>query len=354
MSAQYFAELKIDEVVDKERDEFFSLTELEDKLRILKSACQFYLDPRSENYIKRSERGTIDSNLTQLQSLVDTMKSNRETDAPTFASNKQNWLEQFHNHYDELLDRLIRPYQAYSASEDPKKRLDTLTSLITEAESNARSLEEKAAEYADAAADTAETTVGRYFTELLDDGKRLIHRFLVHKRIKKRPYIRLVRRHRGKSFGINSGLTYVRRRWLFLSIALLGVAVGVVVWIFAKHFDGDTTGLTTDDLVHRLLAAIPKILALVVVLLPLRFAIKNYNATSHQRTIYTHKSVVVRTLDAYTAKMDTSRRDEVRQLIAAEIFQTPETGYISRKEGAGSSEIPMEYLLGRISRDAAQ
>lgn len=351
MSAQYFSDLKISGVVDKKRDQYFSLAELEERLKVLKPACQFYLDPKADTYIKRSEKGNIDSYLVQMQSAIQNLVSSRTDNEQQFAANKQAWLDQFNANYDEVLDRLIRPYQVYSNSEDPQERLSKLSSLLTEAEKDAKVFQQKAADQANAAAMSADQTVGRYFMELLDDGRRLPHKYVAPKLRRQKKFIVLEHRTRGDEFGLNSGLNYVRRRWLMLSSVLLAFAVAVVVWIFKRHFDGNLTSLSTDQLEHRLLAAVPKILALIVVLLPLRFAIKNYNAASHQRTVYKHKSVAIRTLEGYTANMEEAKRNEVRQLVGVEIFETPETGYISRKDGAGSSEIPLEYLFGRITRE---
>lgn len=352
MSAQYFSEINLKDIIDHSRDEFFKLGEFEDKLSILKSASQFYLNPISDVYIEQREKPNIDTYLNTSQVILNQLVEARNNNPEGFAANKATWTQQFNANYDELLSRLIRPYLAYSASQDPNNRIQKLDALITDAERNAQLYEKRASDQANATAASARGTIGEHFESLLDDGKRVGSRIprITAGQDERGVYISLKRATNGPT-GLNGGLNYSARRWLLASIFLLMVAVFLVAWIFKRHFDGNVTGLSTDDLEKRALAAIPKILALIVVLLPLRFAIKNYNAASHLRTIYRHKAVAIRTVEGYVANMDAPNQNEVRKLIAIEVFQTPETGYISRKDGAGSSEVPMEYMLGKISRD---
>lgn len=352
MSAQSFAEMDVNKVVDESRDQFFRLSELKEKLEVLKPASQFFLDPKSSLYIREDERGNIENYLNQLQSLLDTLTRTRSESVEEYAQNKANWIQQFNANYNELINRLISPYLAFSASQQPStQRLKEVEKLLQETEKDSQALKQRLAAESDAAAQSARQTVGRYFDAILDDGRRVWKvakglRFYMAQRGNYR--FPTLKRKGYRKFGINGGLDYARRRWLVSSASLLIIAAALVIWILKRHFDGNLTSLSTDQLYRRLLAAVPKILALLVVLLPLRFSIKNYNAASHLRVIYKHKSIAIRTLEGYVANMDASSQDEVRKLVAAEIFETPTTGYISTKEGAGSSEIPLEYWLGKI------
>lgn len=81
----------------------------------------------------------------------------------------------------------------------------------------------------------------------------------------------------------------------------------------------------------------------------IRFFHKNYNAEKHLQQVTLHRKDVLQSLHAvYLAITDQAEKDTIIKIGAAVAFQAYETGYISRKEGAGNQDDVMTSLLDRI------
>src|SRR3989338_295239 len=80
-----------------------------------------------------------------------------------------------------------------------------------------------------------------------------------------------------------------------------------------------------------------------------QFFRKNYGAEKHLEEVYRHRSDVLQSLNAvYNALSDTGEKDKILSAGALFAYERGETGYITTKEGAGSSDDLIGGLFNRI------
>lgn len=143
----------------------------------------------------------------------------------------------------------------------------------------------------------------------------------------------------------NQGYEYKARRWLWITglAAILAVAysLAVVLWVH-QIGQNDSSSQIYAKLVTKILAVFPAIYLV-------RIFQRNYNAFMHLATINRHKAQALKTLKAYLS--DPAITPEARVEILKEanhyVFDTGETGFITTKEGAGSSGP--ELKIGPLS-----
>ncbi len=94
----------------------------------------------------------------------------------------------------------------------------------------------------------------------------------------------------------------------------------------------------------------------VVLLAPaylIRFSVRNYNASKHLSVINTHRAQVAGILNAYIAMVsgaDGDRKKEILMIAAQLLFDPGESGYITRRDGAGTSDNFFSGQTGGINR----
>lgn len=92
-----------------------------------------------------------------------------------------------------------------------------------------------------------------------------------------------------------------------------------------------------------------KIATLFFVFQITQFFRKNYGAEKHLEEVYQHRSDVLQSLHAvYNALTDQAERDKILSAGALFAYERGETGYITTKEGAGSSDDIIGGIFGRI------
>lgn len=134
------------------------------------------------------------------------------------------------------------------------------------------------------------------------------------------------------------------------------------------------TAIYSAYLVHELSAQrtitwediLPKIIALLAPAYLVRLSIQNYRANAHLEVQYTHRATVVMIAESYSEattikdkqersnpellKLSTEARLNIVQEAAKIMFAQSESGYITQKEGAGSSgDNPMDVIRNNIN-----
>ncbi len=152
-------------------------------------------------------------------------------------------------------------------------------------------------------------------------------------------------KHKQGNWWKNQGYEYKARRWFVATslagVAAVGYALLVVLWL------NNIEANDPSDLIYAKL--VTKILAIIPVLYLVRIFQRNYNAFMHLAAVNRHKAQALKTLKAYLS--DSSIGPEARIEILKEanrhVFDTNQTGFISRKDGAGSSESGLR--IGPVS-----
>jgi hypothetical protein len=134
---------------------------------------------------------------------------------------------------------------------------------------------------------------------------------------------------------------------IFLAILLL--VIGLLLFVNIADYKFLKTYLAQDMLYNFSLAIfIIKIIIIFFFFQIVQFYKKSYNAEKHLEETYRHRSDVLQSLHAVYNSID-SKDEKDRLLSAAALFayERGETGYITTKEGAGSSDIT-DSLFARI------
>lgn len=135
------------------------------------------------------------------------------------------------------------------------------------------------------------------------------------------------------------------RRWLWgtwVFTVILGIIVSAFVWDTVGNI---SSSASSTDSIHPAELSL-KIVITATILIALRFGTKNYNANKHLAVINRHRANVLSTIEAYR---QSANNDDTKDIIlktgVITAFNTSETGYISTKEGAGSSDGNTTDLL---------
>lgn len=140
------------------------------------------------------------------------------------------------------------------------------------------------------------------------------------------------------------------RTYLYLSIAAFGVLLGLILFLTISESNFIKSHFSEEVRRNIDLASIAiKLAAVVGWTQIIRFFYKNYNAEKHLEQVAIHRRDVLQSLHAvYTAITDANERDTIIKIGVAVAFQPYETGYITRREGAGSQDDIVARLLERL------
>lgn len=124
----------------------------------------------------------------------------------------------------------------------------------------------------------------------------------------------------------------------FIGAFLSVVGTGIYAAVLLSGFNGTST----------LNELIPKVVSLLAPAYLIRFCVQNYRANKHMATMNLQKAIAARSLLAYTRNLSTSEENlksqnnaiigDIQKNVASIIFDPGETGFITTKEGAGSSD----------------
>lgn len=141
--------------------------------------------------------------------------------------------------------------------------------------------------------------------------------------------------------------------WYVVGLFIFFLIAGATFFISISDFDR-LNQLLADDV-----TALPLnigFFALKATLLVFTFQIvqffkKNYNAEKHLEEVYTHRSDVLHSLHAVYNSIDgKEEKDKILSAGALFAYERGETGYITTKEGAGSSDDIVGNIFNRITR----
>lgn len=138
--------------------------------------------------------------------------------------------------------------------------------------------------------------------------------------------------------------------YYLISLLLFVFLVGVTFFISISDFDLIKTKFAEDlKLAHLATGVlILKTILLFFVYQISQFFRKNYNAEKHLEEVYRHRSDVLQSLHGvYNSITDNAERDKILTAGALFAYERGETGYITTKEGAGSSDI-MDGLFNKF------
>ena len=145
------------------------------------------------------------------------------------------------------------------------------------------------------------------------------------------------------NFFENTSTTHNRaaHNWLFGVIFSMG---GFVVVTFIIIRDIALTTPTYDTAYISTLSI--KAAVIAALFLAVRFTTKNYNANKHIAVINKHRANVLSTIEAFRqAAYSEATKDAILAGGVAAAFGQSESGYISTKEGAGSSDGDVKEIL---------
>lgn len=138
---------------------------------------------------------------------------------------------------------------------------------------------------------------------------------------------------------------------LILSIIVFFIILSIIIFLNISEFP-IIKSLVADDIktstnISLLVIAIKAGLIFAYLQIP-NFLKKNYYAEKHLEQACTHRSNVLNSLQAvHNSIQDTVEKDKIITTGAMIAFSEPESGYITRKEGAGSDKIT-ELLIGKL------
>lgn len=130
---------------------------------------------------------------------------------------------------------------------------------------------------------------------------------------------------------------------LWLAGTLVAVAVtfvsSIILFNGLRHVN--ITDLTFETIAVRS----------VILLAPaylIRFCVRNYNAAKHLVVLNTHRAQIAGILDAYTAQVsgkDGELKKDILVVAAQLLFDPGESGYLTRRDGAGAMDAPANFPL---------
>ncbi len=144
-------------------------------------------------------------------------------------------------------------------------------------------------------------------------------------------------------------------RWqikLYWSFFVLGVVIISFLFVNIIDFSFLTKYLSEDIKDYGYFAIIfTKIILVIGLIQVTRFGYRNYNANKHLENQSLHKYDVLRALQGVYNTISNENKDARDELIktgALTAFQTVESGYITTKEGAGSSDAGLYAAISGI------
>lgn len=121
--------------------------------------------------------------------------------------------------------------------------------------------------------------------------------------------------------------------WLHAVVVAIIITAGYSIWVL-HTFKIDPKELTLSE-------AIVKGIVLLAPVYLIRFSVRNFNANKHLATINLQRATSIKTFRGFVKPLDTvreSNQKEVYAEIVKLIFAPEESGFITRRDGAGSSE----------------
>lgn len=128
---------------------------------------------------------------------------------------------------------------------------------------------------------------------------------------------------------------------LYISFGVLGAIVVLFFFFNIINFDFLKGYIAEDLLIYGYVAVIAiKVIVLIGLIQMVRFFYRNYNANKHLANQSLQKYDVLKALQGiYNTIENKEARDELIKTGALTAFQNTESGYITTKEGAGSSDV---------------
>lgn len=141
-------------------------------------------------------------------------------------------------------------------------------------------------------------------------------------------------------------------KWLIWSIVGLFVLLALVLFVQITELPIIRNALSYEfrqtNNAHLLALAIKAALVFAYLQVP-AFIKRNYFAEKHLQQAYLHRRDVLKALNAvYNSIQDPVEKDKIIVVGAAIAFSESESGYITRKEGAGETDLT-ESILSRLS-----
>jgi hypothetical protein len=156
----------------------------------------------------------------------------------------------------------------------------------------------------------------------------------------------------GKQAGQHGDKASTWIKWLIASIVALVVLISVLIFLNITEFP-PLREVFAEDLRQSgeltvLVLAIKAALVFAYLQIPY-FIKRNYFAEKHLEQACIHRRDVLQALHAvYNALDDKSERDKIISTGAAIAFSEAESGYITRREGAGGADDGVSALISRI------
>ncbi len=311
-------------------DPYFKFDVVAPKLETLKqSAVDVIENAEFWNELPESIKELIKSRVTELLQILDEIVLHRD-EAAWLTAQYESRISIIGSIYELVYRDFVRGVREYKNSlettlEQSRKELAKLKSATKRAEGSAKSVGELAGDKAVAALhEHFESAVSGIVYQAPPKGS---WRNLFNLKI------RVSERWKFFAQG-NRGYEASARKWVFLVVASIVSTSWFGTYLFREV---DFTKVTLEEVLARaLLLAAPAY--------AIRFCVRNYNASKHLAATNRHRAVVLRTLLAFLSRTEIG--DQVREQIVVEaarqVFATEESGYITRKDGAGSSEPIIE------------
>ena len=141
----------------------------------------------------------------------------------------------------------------------------------------------------------------------------------------------------------------IAKKWLYV-LVVVAVLFIPIVWLTYSYTLPEFVKSNTDETWQFILNSglAVKFLIVIAWIAVIRFVSKNYYAEKHLRQIALHRASVLKSLHAvYENITNQDEKDSLIKAGALAAFQVYETGYISRKEGAGEAKSNFLDMLSK-------
>ncbi len=313
-------------------DPYFKFDQIKDRLEALVASAKDVAEtPSFWEELPDSIRELIRTRVTELQVVLNEIIANREN--PTWLTAQyESRISSINARYEELYRDFVRAVREHRNSLDTtrsetRSELERLKKATRKAEKSSISISEVTSE-------TSALTLYEYFETSVNGSEYLRE---TAKTGWRRGYGIKGRISRRWSFFVQGkrGYEASARKWLLLVVLSIAATSFFGKYLFR---DVNFTKVTVEEVLARaLLLAAPAY--------AIRFCVRNYNAAKHLAAVNRHKSIVLRTLLAFLDRQEIT--DPVREQIISEaarqVFSSDESGYLTRRDGAGSSESVLEF-----------
>lgn len=123
----------------------------------------------------------------------------------------------------------------------------------------------------------------------------------------------------------------------FIGVFFALLATGIYSFFTIKSLNISSGQIQIEE-------AIIKAVLLLAPIYFVRFCIRNFNANKHLAATNLHRATSIRIFEAFIQRIDDSNR-EVYSEMARLMFQIDETGFITRKDGAGATDGNIEIPI---------